>query len=355
MKPGLKFKNPASAFMLFLILFWLAIQVIIVGAVMVAQELGSPVNWLENLWFMIMMQLVGFLLPMFLWLLITGDSFRRNMPNRPLGATNIVLLIILSFLILPFVMLISAISSQFVTNDVAVMLEGLAGQPWWLMMLAIAVTPGIVEELVFRGYIQSNTRGSITKVAVLNGFLFALLHLNPHQFVYTFVLGVVFAFLVYHTKSIWAGIIPHFLVNGVNVTISHIAMRGLENGEYPEPTVAQILYDSFAPTNPQLAQRLYEWAYGISADAFAIGAIGFLAIFTTAGFAGVYIAFVSHNRKWRMQFEAPPEETPAIEETPIEETPIEEPPQKRFKVDWCLAAVVVIYLLVVIPTLLFLS
>jgi len=344
----MKLEKPASVFMLFLLVFWLIVQFGIGVVIYVAYELGNPINIMDHLWVMALVQLSGLLLPLFLWLIITKDSFKRNMPNKPLGVTNFVLLVIMSFLMIPAVMLISAISSLFVTNDVAVLLQSLNAQPWWLMMLVFAVVPGVVEELVFRGYIQSNTRGCIAKVAILNGFLFAIMHLNPHQFVYTFVLGVIFAYMVYHTKSIWAGIIPHFLINGINVMLSHWAMGAVSNGyEYAadEPTLAQHLYEIFAPTNPDFAQRAYEWAYNVNIDLLLIGVLGIFAVFTTAGFAGVFVAFVSHNRKRSKESEALQEEVPQQEEAMQLETG--EPP-KRFKMDWWLAAVVVIYLLVVV-------
>ena len=330
----------ASKFMLFIFVFWLIVQEGVGLILGVASSLGRPINVMDNIWIMSVVQLFGLLLPLFIWLRITKDSFKRNMPNRPLGITNIVLLTIMSFLIIPFAMFISAISGLFVTNDVAVMLQSLSTQPWWLMMLVFAVVPGIVEELVFRGYIQSNTGGSVTKIAVLSGFLFAIMHLNLHQFVYTFVLGVVFAYMVYYTKNIWAGIIPHFIMNGTNVTLSHWATRGLYNGEFPaeEATFAQQLYEAFVEMDPTLAQRAYEWAQGVHETILMIGVIGVFAVFTTAGFAGVFIAFMSHNRKRSKAFEVAPEA--ALEE-------MQEEASEPRRWDWYLAVVVALYLLFV--------
>ena len=347
MKTPLKFRNPASVFMLFLFVFWLVTQFGLGMIIAVAYVMGVNINLLDNIWIMVLVQLFGLLLPLFLWLLITKDSFKRNMPNRPLGAINFILIIILGVLIIPLAMFFSAVSSLFVTNDVAVMLQSLSAHPWWLMMLVFAVTPGVVEELVFRGYIQSNTRGSIAKVAVLNGFLFAIMHLSAHQFVYTFVLGVVFAYMVYYTKSIWAAIIPHFIMNGVNVTISYWATRGLYNSDAlaEEVSFAQELYNAFEPMDPELARRAYEWASNVNVDVLAVGVVGVIALFATAGFVGIFAAFVSHNRKRSKLFEVAPEDVP---EDIAEDA--DEP--KRFRIDWCLVAVVVIYLLVVVSTML---
>ena len=342
----MKLRNPASLFMLFLLVFWLITQFGLAAILEVAAFMGRPISLMENIWIMSLVQLFGLLLPLFLWLIITKDSFKRNMPSRPLGAANFALTVVMGVLIIPLAMFFSAISSLFVTNDVAVMLDSLAAQPWWLMMLVFAVTPGVVEELVFRGYIQSNTRGSVTKIVVLNGFLFAMMHLSLHQFGYTFVLGVVFALMVYYTKNIWAGIIPHFIMNGVNVTISHWATGAIANGDAlaEELTFAQELYNAFVDFDPALAQRAYEWAYDLNVEIFAVVVVGVIALIATAAFAGVFVAFVSHNRKRSKLFEVAPTE----EST---ETPQEEPEPKRFRPDWCLIGVVVLYLLVIVSTM----
>jgi len=335
-----KLKHPASVYMLFALVSWLLAQFGFAAVMGVAEALGRPISFADNIWIQSVMQLVGILLPMFIWLLITKDSFKRNMPNRPLGWTNFGLLIPMSFLIIPLGMFLSAIANLFTTNDVAAMLEAVAAQPLWLKLLVFAVTPSVVEELVFRGYTQSNTRGGVLKIVVYNGFLFAMLHLSLHQFAYTFVLGAVFALMVYYTKNIWAGIIAHFIMNGTNVVMSHAALRFFGNGEVADEaeSFGQGLYDAFAETNPEFAQQAYEWGSNLNMDLFAIAVVGVIALFTTAGFVGIFVAFVSHNRK-RGNVDAV---AIAPEDVPEE--------RKRFSMDWWLVAVVVLYVLVLVGT-----
>ena len=47
--------------------------------------------------------------------------------------------------------------------------------------------------------------------------LFALLHLNPQQFLYAFLVGFIFCFLVERTDSLYASILPHMIINGTTV------------------------------------------------------------------------------------------------------------------------------------------
>ena len=336
-------KYPSSAFMLFFMVFYLVVSEILLA--LISQTI-IPSELVWSLWFVIALQLICFVLPLFIWVALTKDKLKRHLPNRPLGGLNIFFTLLLSFLVLPVMWLISSITSLFVTNDVAEFLAAFGTQPWWLMMLAIAVTPGIVEELVFRGYIQSTQRGrSFTTIALMNGFLFGVMHLNRHQFFYTFVLGVVFAYMVYYTKSIWAGIIPHFIVNGVNVTIAYFTagLYDYANGAAAEPTFAEELYGIFAETNPAFAQMVYEWAADINPIVIAIIIMAILTVFTLPIAGVVYYFFVNHNRKRNAEFK-----TPAAEiETPAQEEPTAPVLPIKHGIDWCLIAVIIIYVVVV--------
>ena len=53
----------------------------------------------------------------------------------------------------------------------------------------------------------------------MSGLVFGLFHLNINQFCYAFVIGVVFAFLVEATGSIWSSVLAHFAINTYSITI----------------------------------------------------------------------------------------------------------------------------------------
>lgn len=117
-----------------------------------------------------------------------------------------------------------------------------------LVLLVVAVIPAVIEEFYFRGYLLRNFSrgfGGVTSV-LLTGVLFGLFHFNPFQLTGLFLLGVYFSFIVWWTRSIWAGIIAHFVNNGLAVTVVYLAGTGsldvpLDDPEYQLPWQSVIL------------------------------------------------------------------------------------------------------------------
>ena len=84
-------------------------------------------------------------------------------------------------------------------------------------LLDLAVLGPLVEEVVFRGvlyrWLALRTRESVA-VGVSAG-LFAVLHLEWERLPYLFVSGVLFAFLVRRSGSIYPSLVVHAVANGV--------------------------------------------------------------------------------------------------------------------------------------------
>jgi sodium transport system permease protein len=131
------------------------------------------------------------------------------------------------------------------------MLEGLEGlvtaespsRLLWLLAL-LALTPAICEEAVFRGVLLAGTRGraSAVRVAVANGLLFGAFHVSfesAFRFLPTAWLGFILAWAVLSTRSIWVGVLMHFVNNGSIVLIASIpALRTwIEGGGGAPPWV----------------------------------------------------------------------------------------------------------------------
>ncbi len=95
------------------------------------------------------------------------------------------------------------------------------------VVLVIAVTPAVCEELLFRGLIQRTLEeptethvGSAEerkkrglRAAVIGGVIFGLYHLSPFTLVPLAALGVYFGFVVYRTRTIGPAIAAHFFNN----------------------------------------------------------------------------------------------------------------------------------------------
>ena len=77
----------------------------------------------------------------------------------------------------------------------------------------------LIEEIVFRAGPLTKFKGKMPTLAavLLTSALFALAHGNPLQMVYTFLLGIVCAYLLIKSDSIYPSIICHFAFNGANL------------------------------------------------------------------------------------------------------------------------------------------
>lgn len=81
----------------------------------------------------------------------------------------------------------------------------------------IAVIPAFVEEYLFRWTICKNLAvyGKPTAI-IASAILFSLMHANIEQILYTFVAGVLLAWVYLETKNIAFPILIHFLNNGIS-------------------------------------------------------------------------------------------------------------------------------------------
>lgn len=87
-----------------------------------------------------------------------------------------------------------------------------------LRFIVISIVPGFCEEFLFRGAILGNLLPYGKGRAILiSAILFALMHQNPGQLLYTFVAGVALGVIYVETKSIWNCTVVHLLNNFISV------------------------------------------------------------------------------------------------------------------------------------------
>jgi sodium transport system permease protein len=93
--------------------------------------------------------------------------------------------------------------------------------PLWVVWLVLGVTPGICEELFFRGLVFSGLRRLGAWPAVLgSALLFALAHASIYRLMPTFVLGVVLGVLRWRSGSVVPGVVMHAVNNGLIGTLA---------------------------------------------------------------------------------------------------------------------------------------
>ncbi len=83
----------------------------------------------------------------------------------------------------------------------------------WLVIV-ISITPAICEEIFFRGYVQRTFERSINIHSVwITGIIFGLYHLQPLGLITLSLMGILFGYFYYVSKSIIPSMLAHFTNN----------------------------------------------------------------------------------------------------------------------------------------------
>ena len=137
---------------------------------------------------------------------------------KPKWITSI-LVVLITYLCMPLIVTVNAVSMLFVENEVTNLQPLLQGVPVWQVVLMIGVLGPLSEEFVFRGVIYHGYRrsGRIVTAMLLSAVLFGLIHLNFNQMSYAIVVGVAGVLLVEGTGSIFYSILFHVCINLTNV------------------------------------------------------------------------------------------------------------------------------------------
>jgi uncharacterized protein len=86
----------------------------------------------------------------------------------------------------------------------------------------VAMVPAFCEEVLFRGYVLRNFEKSMLPwtAIILSGLVFGIFHVRLTQLIPLAVLGMLLAWITWHTGSIWPAIAAHFSNNAAAVLFS---------------------------------------------------------------------------------------------------------------------------------------
>ncbi|MCF8332692.1 MAG: CPBP family intramembrane metalloprotease [Bacteroidales bacterium] len=96
-------------------------------------------------------------------------------------------------------------------------------------LFIIGVLPAIGEELFFRGALQQIFTRWFNNVhwgIIITSVLFSALHLQFFGFLPRFLLGMIFGYLFYWSRTIWLPVFAHFINNAAAVVVAFLAARG---------------------------------------------------------------------------------------------------------------------------------
>lgn len=142
-----------------------------------------------------------------------GISRLKAKPTA-LAIASVVLLMFASSILTEWVSLDNFMAEQFMA--MALTVPG---------SLAIGVIGPIAEEYLFREAIQGGMLryGARPWVAcVVSALIFGIVHGNPAQILFAFIIGLVFAIVYMHTRSIIPVIICHIINNSTSVVLMNI-------------------------------------------------------------------------------------------------------------------------------------
>jgi membrane protease YdiL (CAAX protease family) len=94
------------------------------------------------------------------------------------------------------------------------------------VILVVAITPAIIEELLFRGLVQTSFERVLrpARAALITGIIFGAFHFNPFAIVPLMGLGWYFGYLRMRSKSIVLAMTVHFLNNVIAVVVAYFQM-----------------------------------------------------------------------------------------------------------------------------------
>lgn len=169
-------------------------------------------------------------LPTVIYVKSRGASLRRELRFNRLGLVDALLVVVAfvsAYFVAVFLNLLGEILLSLLGNLIVPDIP-LAENPmeYLVLIFVIAGSAGICEEILFRGFImRAYEKLGMWPNIIVTALLFSILHLNIQNLLAPFFLGVILGFVVYKTNSIFAGILGHFINNGISVTWGYVIMN----------------------------------------------------------------------------------------------------------------------------------
>ncbi len=170
-----------------------------------------------------------FFIPMLIYKKLDKGYTFSQMPCKLKLSRHFVLILPAALAINFIAAYINAIISAMLGVDMSSLIleEYPNGYQWYHFMLdtiKLAIVPAFCEELLFRGLILDRlSRFGRAKAIFISALLFSLMHQNPAQMLYTFILGLVLGYMFFESGSIWGGIILHFVNNFTQVIMNAVS------------------------------------------------------------------------------------------------------------------------------------
>lgn len=111
----------------------------------------------------------------------------------------------------------------------ALLLKDNTGLMLWVNLLVMALIPALGEEIFFRGVlfrIFENWTGRPHAAVWLTSVLFAVIHFQIFKVLPMAIMAAMFGYLLFFSRSLWPGIVLHFLNNAMVIVAHSLQQSG---------------------------------------------------------------------------------------------------------------------------------
>ncbi|MCK9444385.1 MAG: CPBP family intramembrane metalloprotease [Tissierellaceae bacterium] len=202
-----------------IIYFLLGLALLFLGSIVQSREIYSG---------LLITEYIIILLPNILYLKLRGYSLKHTLRLNKLTFKQGIYIGLIIVFTYPVAVFLNTIVI-FVLNSIGNVVPSPLPIPqepktYLLSLFVIALSPGICEEIMFRGTIMRAYENMGTKRSIIySSLLFGIFHLNLQNLLGPMFLGLILALMAHKTNSIFASILGHAFSNGIAMTISYIA------------------------------------------------------------------------------------------------------------------------------------
>lgn len=117
-----------------------------------------------------------------------------------------------------------------------------------VVVASIAILPGVSEEVLFRGYLQSRLlkRLPVGFAIAISSCIFAIAHVDPQHVLAVIPLGIWLGIVAWKADSIWPSIVCHMVNNAIAVALTYANESTAVGVELDTPTLAVLAVSSVA-------------------------------------------------------------------------------------------------------------
>ncbi len=246
---------------------------------LVLSNLFSPLIENASYYTLLLFAQVLLQLPVVIYLSFTQTNPAKLISFKLFNPGAAVLVILMTYCVLPLASLMNLISMLFVDNAITGVTEAAYENSFGLNLLFIAIIPALSEEFAFRGVIfHTLKKHGLWFGVLISALLFGMMHLNFNQFSYTVIIGIVMALTVLATGSIWGSVLVHFTLNANSVLL----MKLLES-----------LTEGLSDVQSEAVDTAMELSYSTGELVAMIAIIGIVALIMLIP-AGCFLYAIAH-------------------------------------------------------------